>query len=164
MPLTESQLLDALRGVQDPDLHKDLVTLNMVKHASHEGDTVRIGVELTTPACPMKDRIRTDIENAVRELAETQGEAEPAIVVDFTADVRRPNEKVRDRESPLPNVKHIIAVGAGKGGVGKSTIAVNLAVEIGRRIEAVDGIELDHVTLVQNVRGGLRETVTYPAG
>lgn len=132
MSLTNQQLIDALRTVQDPDLHKDLVTLNMVKAAEPRGNDVRIVVELTTPACPMKDKIRGDIETAISEKARLTGSPLGRIEVEFTADVRSPNEKVREGSNPLPNVRQIIAVGAGKGGVGKSTVAINLAVGLAR--------------------------------
>ncbi|MDZ4754658.1 MAG: Mrp/NBP35 family ATP-binding protein [Phycisphaerae bacterium] len=142
MPLTSHQLYDALRTVKDPDLHKDLVTLNMVKDVQVNGDDVRLTIELTTPACPMKDKIRGDIEEAVERQARNAGETLGTVHVEFTADVRRPNEKVRDTSNPLPNVRQIVAVGAGKGGVGKSTIAVNLAVglaRMGARTGLLDG-------------------------
>ncbi|MSR41022.1 MAG: MRP family ATP-binding protein [Phycisphaerales bacterium] len=132
MPLTSSHLTEALKTVLDPDLGKDLVTLGMVKSAEMDANVARIGVELTTPACPMKDKIRGDIELAVRRKAREVGAVEPEIEVVFTADVRRPNDKIRGESNPLPHVRQIIAVGAGKGGVGKSTIAVNLAVSLAR--------------------------------
>ncbi len=132
MPLNSEQLLDALRTVEDPDLHKDLVTLNMVKQTRSEGDDIFIAVELTTPACPMKDKIRSDIEQAVTAKAAELNQAIGTINVEFSADVRPLNEKLQDKQSPLPNVKHVIAVGAGKGGVGKSTIAVTLAVGLAK--------------------------------
>lgn len=136
MPLTDDAILAALRTVEDPDLGKDLVTLGMVKRHEADGDTAQITVELTTPACPMKDKIRGDIEAAV---AKVGGKA----IVEFTADVRRPNEKLRDGgDNPLPNVRQIVAVGAGKGGVGKSSIAINLAVGLARhgaRVGLLDG-------------------------
>ena len=69
MPLTSERVLEALRTVRDPDLGKDLVTLGMVKRHDVEGPKVLITVELTTPACPMKDRIRNDIEEAVKDAA-----------------------------------------------------------------------------------------------
>lgn len=142
MPLTSRDLEDALRTVKDPDLHKDLVTLNMVKETRVEGTTVSIVVELTTPACPMKDKIRGDIEAAVRTKAAEREARVDAIEVEFTADVRKANQKVRDASNPLPNVRQIVAVGAGKGGVGKSTIAVSLAVGLARhgaRVGLLDG-------------------------
>lgn len=142
MSLTSRHLHDALSTVQDPDLHKDLVTLNMVKDVQVDGDDVALTIELTTPACPMKDRIRDDIVAAVKKKAEEVGEPVGEIAVEFTADVRKPNQKTHDRESPLPDVQHVIAVGAGKGGVGKSMVAVNLAVGLARhgaKVGLLDG-------------------------
>jgi len=132
MPLHRDQIEDALRTVQDPDLHKDLVTLGMVKRIEPGEDRIALTIELTTPACPMKDRIRADVEQAVRAKSRASGFGEPTVEVEFTADVRRPNQKIRDQGSPLPNVRQIIAVGAGKGGVGKSTVATLLAVGLAR--------------------------------
>ena len=132
MALTTEDLYEALKTVDDPDLHKDLVTLNMVKDVRIDGEDVHLVIELTTPACPMKDKIQADIEQAVRDKAGERGESLGGIEVEFTADVRKANQKTRDEDSPLPTVKQIIAVGAGKGGVGKSTVAVNLAVGLAR--------------------------------
>jgi len=142
MPLTREIVQSALQTVNDPDLHKDLVTLNMVRSVEVQGDDVAIGIELTTPACPMKDRIRKDIETAVAGAAQENHAAAPRVTVHFTADVRKANQKVGDQGSPLPLVRQIIAVGAGKGGVGKSTVAVNLAVGLARhgaRVGLLDG-------------------------
>ena len=122
----------ALRTVQDPEIHKDLVTLGMVKHIAVGGDAVRLVIELTTPACPMKDRIRADVEAAVHAKAKACGATLETIEIEFTADVRKANEKVQEQGNPLPLVKQVIAVGAGKGGVGKSTVAVNLAAGLAR--------------------------------
>lgn len=142
MPLTSDDLFDALRKVKDPDLKKDLVTLDMVKSAAVRGTDAYLTIELTTPACPMKDRIRADIEQAVAEKARSRGETVRAVHVEFTAEVRTPQDQVREQESPLPGVKHVIAVGAGKGGVGKSTVATNVAVGLGRmgaKVGLLDG-------------------------
>ncbi|MCH8152862.1 MAG: Mrp/NBP35 family ATP-binding protein [Planctomycetes bacterium] len=142
MPLTSEQVHDALRTVKDPDLHKDLVTLRMVKGVQADGDDVSIHIELTTPACPLKDKIRDDIELAVKAKAEEVGTTVGAVNVEFSADVRKANERAKDRDNPLPDVKHVIAVGAGKGGVGKSTVAVNLAVglaQFGAKVGLLDG-------------------------
>jgi ATP-binding protein involved in chromosome partitioning len=136
MALTDEQLMDALGGVQDPDLGRDLVSLGMVKQATHRGDSVAITVELTTPACPMKDKIRSDIEQAVAAKATELGQTPPPVEVEFTANVRSA------KGEPLPGVRHVIAVGAGKGGVGKSSVSVNLAVglaKLGARVGLLDG-------------------------
>ena len=140
--LTPDLVTQALRTVNDPELHKDLVTLDMVKGIQVDGSTVTVGIELTTPACPMKDRIRNDVTAAIASKAASIGATTPQVVVDFTADVRRPNQKAREGGNPLPMVKHVIAVGAGKGGVGKSTISVNLAVALARmgaKVGLLDG-------------------------
>jgi len=132
MALSRERIEQALRTVQDPDLHKDLVTLGMVKGINVDAGDVAITIELTTPACPMKDKIRDDIIAAVKDAAKDVRAPLGEIDIEFTADVRKPNEKLQDKGSPLPTVKHVIAVGAGKGGVGKSTIAVALATGLAR--------------------------------
>ncbi len=142
MPLTPKHLHDALRTVKDPDLGKDLVTLGMVKDVLQAGNDVKLVIELTTPACPMKDKIREDIDTAVREKAIESGEPLGKLEIEFTADVRKSNDKTREGGNPLPLVKNIIAVGAGKGGVGKSTVAANLAVGLARfgaKVGLLDG-------------------------
>ncbi|HMD54532.1 MAG TPA: metal-sulfur cluster assembly factor, partial [Phycisphaerae bacterium] len=118
MPDIKDAILDALRTVQDPEIFKDIVSLNMVKDVKVCGDQAVIEVELTTPACPLKDRIRRDVENAVMKVPGVS-----AVEVKLSAQVRRSTEP----KNILPGVRNILAVGAGKGGVGKSTIAVNIA-------------------------------------
>lgn len=133
MPMTEEQITNALRNVIDPDLHKDIVTLGFVKNiAIQPNNNISLTIELTTPACPMKDKIKADTEQSLHILGAETGESIGDIHIEFTADVRTAQAKLSDRENPLPNVKHVVAVGAGKGGVGKSTIAVNLAVGLAR--------------------------------
>lgn len=122
MNITNDQVLSAMSGVKDPELGKDLVTLNMVKGISVHDGRVKIGIELTTPACPLKDQIKKDVEAALKKIGAS------AVEIDWTAKVRAtPNLAGR-----LPCVKNTIAVGAGKGGVGKSTIAVLAAVGLAR--------------------------------
>ena len=128
MAITKEQITDRLRTVNDPELHKDLVTLNMVKAVSIESGKVDLTIELTTPACPLKDQIRSEIEAALRVL----GDEIKEIDIEFTANVPPSPQQQAAENNPLPNVKHIVAVGAGKGGVGKSAIAVNLAVGLAR--------------------------------
>ncbi len=94
--LNPDLVTQALRTVNDPELHKDLVTLEMVKGISIEGNAVTVGIELTTPACPMKDRIRNDVTEAIVAKAASIGAATPRVTVEFTADVRRPNQKARE--------------------------------------------------------------------
>lgn len=125
---TKEQIIDALRRVQDPELHKDIVTLNMVKNVALCDGMVRLEIELTTPACPLKDQIRTDIENTLKRM-----EGVRSVEVDFSAQVRSGRGGGGPMgQAQLPNVKNIIAVGAGKGGVGKSTVSVLTAVGLAR--------------------------------
>src|SRR5688572_19114496 len=123
MALTREQVMAALRTVVDPELFKDIVTLNMVKDVRIDGSTVEVTVELTTPACPLKDVIEKDVTNALRKAGAEQ------VKLNLTANTRGPAGPKKD---VLPQVKNIIAVGAGKGGVGKSTIAANVAVGLSR--------------------------------
>ena len=99
--ITKDQVMAALRTVQDPELHKDLVTLNMIKNVAVRDGHVKIGVELTTPACPLKDQIRQDVERAVKAVGEVT-----QVELDFTARVRA-NPTA---QSGLPGVVHLVAV------------------------------------------------------
>jgi ATP-binding protein involved in chromosome partitioning len=124
MPLSRDQVLAALKTVQDPELFKDIVTLNMVKDVRVDaGDSVFVHVELTTPACPLKDVIQRDVESALQKAGASM------VRVEFSANTRGAAAAKRD---VLPQVKNVVAVGAGKGGVGKSTVALNLAVGLRR--------------------------------
>ena len=167
--LTPQHLNDALRTVKDPDLHKDLVALNMVKDARVQAGDVFVHIELTTPACPMKDRIRDDIVAAIRGKASEVGASIGAVNVEFSADVRSPNAKVHDKESPLPNVKHIVAVGAGKGGVGKSTVSTIIAVGLARqgaKVGLLDGDiygpSMPTMLGLDELPGGIRGNMLLP--
>ncbi len=140
MDLSARDVHTALCTVKDPDLGKDLVTLNMVKDVRVDARSVVISIELTTPACPMKEKIRRDIEEAVHARASAICAEAVNVTVEFTAQVRASSSA--HASNPLPAVKHIIAVGAGKGGVGKSTVSVNLAVGLARfgaRVGLLDG-------------------------
>jgi len=133
MALTTEQVIAALRTVKDPELFKDIVSLNMVKDVQVRGADVDVTVELTTPACPLKDVIEKDVTEALKQVGARE------IKLNITANTRG---ATGPRREALPQVKNIIAVGAGKGGVGKSTVAVNLAVGLqreGARVGLMDG-------------------------
>jgi ATP-binding protein involved in chromosome partitioning len=134
MTITNDLILEALRRVKDPELGKDLVTLNMVKDIVMDGGRVRVGIELTTPACPLKETIKKDIE---RELAKLDGIRQ--VEIDWSARVRT----MPALEAQLPGVRNTIAVGAGKGGVGKSTIAVLAALGLQREGAKVGLLDAD---------------------
>jgi ATP-binding protein involved in chromosome partitioning len=133
MRLTKESVIDALRTVKDPELFKDIVTLNMVKDVRVDGGAIEVTVELTTPACPLKEVIEKDVNAALGKLGAS------SVKLNITANTRGP---AQPRTDVLPQVKNVVAIGAGKGGVGKSTVAVNVAVGLaleGAKVGLMDG-------------------------
>jgi ATP-binding protein involved in chromosome partitioning len=135
MQVTEAAVLDALKAVTDPDLHRDIVTLGFIKNLKVDRAQVSFTIELTTPACPVKDQMRDQARAVVMRVPGVGG-----VDVQMSARVREAVGGDGAR-SPVPGVKNVIAVGAGKGGVGKTTVAVNLAIALakcGGRVGLVD--------------------------
>src|SRR5438093_3505406 len=126
MQVEQTSVLEALKVVKDPDLHRDIVSLVFVKDLKIDGGRVSFTIELTTPACPVKDQMRDQSRAAVMQLPGVS-----AVDVQMSARVREAVGADGGRQ-PLPGVKNVIAVGAGKGGVGKTTVAVNLAIALAK--------------------------------
>ena len=136
MQITKEQVLDALKSVMDPDLNRDVVSLGFIKELQIEGGRVSFIMELTTPACPLKEQLKTAAEQAVKGVA---GVSE--VQVEVTSKVS--THRVQMEEEILPGVRNIVAIASGKGGVGKSTVCVSLAVALARTGARVGLLDTD---------------------
>ena len=137
MPMiTSDDVLNALRAVQDPDLHRDLVSLGFIKGVRVDGGRVAFTIELTTPACPVRDVMKQQAIDVVRALPGVT-----AVDVTMTSQVR--TATLPPKGSLIPGVKHVVPVASGKGGVGKSTVSANLAIALAKTGASVGLMDAD---------------------
>jgi ATP-binding protein involved in chromosome partitioning len=149
LSLTHDAVIEAMRTVQEPELGRDLIALDMVKNVVIDGSALSMTIELTTPACPLKDEIERTTNAALGAIGATN------VDITWGAMVRR--SQPRQPEQLVPGVKNIIAVASGKGGVGKSTVSVNLAVALAQSGATVGLLDADitgpNVPLMMGLEG-----------
>jgi ATP-binding protein involved in chromosome partitioning len=161
MAVTPSAILEVLQPVQDPELKKSLVDLNMIRNLQVEGGQVSFDLVLTTPACPLKHFIMDDCTRAVKTLPGVE-----AVNINVTAEI--PTQKPLPDRTGIDGVKNIIAISSGKGGVGKSTVAVNVAValaQLGSKVGLIDAdIYGPNAPMMLGLEGAVIEVNPGPNG
>jgi len=161
MSVSERDILAAMSKVMDPELHIDLVKAGMVKDVRVEGDKAKLKIELTTPACPMKGKIQADAEAALKEVPGLK-----TFDIEWGAQVRSAPAGMGGTpgQALLPQVKNVILVGAGKGGVGKSTVSVNLATALAREGAKVGLLDADFYGPSIPLMTGITDKPSSPDG
>lgn len=134
--ITEAKILETLKSVKDPDLHRDIVSLGFVKNIQIQNGDVRFDIELTTPACPVKDQLKQECETKIKDLPGVSH-----VEINMTSNVRSRPEF--GRSEVLPQVRNVIAIASGKGGVGKSTVTANLALALAKTGAKVGLLDCD---------------------
>ena len=135
MSISEKQVLAALSHVNDPDLNRDIVSLGFIKNLKISGGNISLDINLTTPACPVKDLLKSQAEAEIRKISGVT-----SVAINMTAEVRR---TVEPDKTNIAGIKNFVAVASGKGGVGKSTVAVNLAVAMAQAGAKVGLLDAD---------------------
>jgi len=165
--ISEEKIIEVLREVEDPELHRNLVELGMIEKVEITGNSVKLQVALTVPTCPMKDKIESDIVERLKRFDEVE-----EVKVNFTTMPPQKSQSLieslskdsEEKESPILKIKNVIAVASGKGGVGKSTVTANLAAALAKRGSKVGVLDADVYGFSIPTLLGIRETPTVSGG